>query len=144
MSKKKKQFKTKDLGDLSRDPFAIGVRKILAVKVATAQRKPKSAAPVSGGSQRSGFDPLEPEFFMPSFRNCMHKLQLRGSSFFLPFISSFRVQLNEIHIFMISKITGLEPVGFIKNMKEVFQVNWPVKNEGLLYIYLNCKDLLSK
>ena len=45
---------------------------------------------------------------------------------------------------MISKITGLEPVGFIKNMKEVFQLNWPVKNEGLLYIYLKCKDLLSK
>ena len=45
---------------------------------------------------------------------------------------------------MISKIIGLEPVGFIKNMKEVFQLNWPVKNEGLLYIYLNCKDLLSK
>ena len=81
---------------------------------------------------------------MLSFRNCMHKLQLRGSSFFLPFISSFRVQLNEIHIFMISKTTGLEPVGFIIKMKEVFQLNWPVKNEGLLYIYLNCKDLLSK
>ena len=45
---------------------------------------------------------------------------------------------------MISKTTGLEPVGFIIKMKEVFQLNWPVKNEGLLYIYLNCKDLLSK
>ena len=36
IEQKKKQFKTKDLGDLSRDPSAIGVRKILAVKVATA------------------------------------------------------------------------------------------------------------
>ena len=45
---------------------------------------------------------------------------------------------------MISKTTGLEPVGFIIKMKEVFQLNWPVKNEGLLYIYLKCKDLLSK
>ena len=45
---------------------------------------------------------------------------------------------------MISKTTGLEPVGFITKMREVFQLNWPVKNEGLLYIYLNYKDLLSK
>ena len=45
---------------------------------------------------------------------------------------------------MISKTTGLEPVGVINNMKEVFQLNWPVKNEGLLYIYLKCEDLMSK
>lgn len=45
---------------------------------------------------------------------------------------------------MISKTTGLEPVGFIIKMKEIFQLNWPVKNEGLLSIYLKCKDLLSK
>ena len=53
----------------------------------------------------------------------MHKLQLRGSSFFLP---------------------GLEPVGLIKNIKEVFQLNWPVKkNEGLLYSYfVDCEQSL--
>ena len=35
--------------------------------------------------------------------------------------------MYEIHVFIISKPTGLEPVGLVKNIKEVFQLNWPVK-----------------
>ena len=52
--------------------------------------------------------------------------------------------MYEIHVFIISKTTGLEPVGLIKNIKEVFQLNWPVKkNEGLLYSYfVDCEQSL--